>query len=193
MKKITVIAIIFAFFITKGNAQDNQPVNHHEFTGSIILLGDVQIIGLAVDVVGGVLTLGQAVRPGSYNFITPSINYKYWFNRRVALGTSVLLDINSVLIRRAKGESFEERTRYIPTFAAEFSVHYLNSKWVQLYGMVGTGVSIAISPDAIIKTVVIPNFHLSPFGLRVGKDIGGFFEIGYGYKGILNFGISYKF
>ena len=35
-------------------------------------------------------------------------------------------------------------------------------------------------------------FHINAIGFRFGKSIGGFLELGYGYKGILNFGFSLK-
>ena len=35
-------------------------------------------------------------------------------------------------------------------------------------------------------------FHISALGFRFGKKIGGFAEIGYGYKGVVNFGLSVK-
>ncbi len=36
------------------------------------------------------------------------------------------------------------------------------------------------------------NFQLTPLGVRVGKKLAGFFELGFGYKGILILGISYQ-
>jgi outer membrane protein W len=35
-------------------------------------------------------------------------------------------------------------------------------------------------------------FHLSAFGVRFGKNIGGYVEVGYGYKGLVNLGVSFK-
>ncbi len=37
-----------------------------------------------------------------------------------------------------------------------------------------------------------PTGHLCAAGLRFGKKFGGFFEIGIGNKGLLNFGLSYR-
>ncbi|MDZ7738042.1 MAG: hypothetical protein U5K32_03030 [Bacteroidales bacterium] len=37
------------------------------------------------------------------------------------------------------------------------------------------------------------HFQVSPLGFRLGKQIGAFAEIGFGYKGILNAGISAYF
>jgi hypothetical protein len=37
------------------------------------------------------------------------------------------------------------------------------------------------------------NFHLNALGVRVGNKLAGRAEIGFGYKGIINAGISYQF
>lgn len=37
------------------------------------------------------------------------------------------------------------------------------------------------------------NFHINALGVRVGKKLAGTAEIGFGYKGIINAGISYMF
>lgn len=36
-------------------------------------------------------------------------------------------------------------------------------------------------------------FQVTPFGLRVGRALGGFAEIGLGYKGLFNYGLTYRF
>jgi hypothetical protein len=35
--------------------------------------------------------------------------------------------------------------------------------------------------------------HLSLIGIHVGRKLGGFAEFGFGYKGLMNYGFSYKF
>ncbi|MCK4288204.1 MAG: hypothetical protein KAW86_03280, partial [Bacteroidales bacterium] len=37
------------------------------------------------------------------------------------------------------------------------------------------------------------NFQITAVGVRLGKSLGGFMELGFGYKGLLNFGLSYQF
>jgi hypothetical protein len=38
----------------------------------------------------------------------------------------------------------------------------------------------------------IPNVYFSPLGLKIGRRLSGYCELGIGYKGILNFGINCK-
>ena len=37
------------------------------------------------------------------------------------------------------------------------------------------------------------NYYLSFLGIHFGRKLGGFFETGLGYKGIINIGLSYKY
>ena len=36
-------------------------------------------------------------------------------------------------------------------------------------------------------------FQLNTIGMRIGKEIGGYMEFGFGFRGIVNFGISGRF
>jgi len=38
-----------------------------------------------------------------------------------------------------------------------------------------------------------PNLYFSPLGLSVGRQLNYFLELGFGYKGVVNTGLSYKF
>jgi len=35
--------------------------------------------------------------------------------------------------------------------------------------------------------------HISPFGIRIGRQFAGYLEVGYGYKGIVNGGLAFRF
>lgn len=76
--------------------------------------------------------------------------------------------------------------------------HYISKNWFQMY----SGASIAYtsqnadfttSSNLADKSDSYFNFHLNAVGFRFGKSLAGFLELGYGYKGIANVGISYQF
>jgi len=85
------------------------------------------------------------------------------------------------------------------TIATEGKILYLNDKGVSLYGTIGVGYSFNYhhinKPKEWVNITPRKN-HLngffSPIGVCFGEKFGGFFEAGYGYKGILNTGISYR-
>jgi len=84
---------------------------------------------------------------------------------------------------------------------ATFTVNYVNKPVVRLYSAVGLGVSVVFShirgssPGAVAETDRQAHFagQWTMIGLRVGRTVGGFFEIGMGSAAMLSGGISYKF
>jgi len=177
---------------------------HHEFYASGGLLNDNQLFSMVGDVLGAVFTLGQAVKPHKYWVLTPSIGYRYWFNKRIGIGVHFAFDKNSVeaIHRDTIRHEWEWRVhnRYFYTVAMDVNWSYMCKPICQLYGNAGMGVTLvqfsdnkATDPDARLKQFPFFNMHISPFGVRVGRDIAGFAEFGWGYKGFINAGLSVKF
>ena len=76
--------------------------------------------------------------------------------------------------------------------------HYYNSKIVSLYSGLSIGGFIwqnkVVNIDETNKTIDgFIAFQVNAFGIRVGKRIAGFAEIGFGNSGIINGGLSIKF
>jgi len=95
------------------------------------------------------------------------------------------------------------------TIAAEMTMVYMNKRRVQMYVLTGFGVSMSsvtsndpvnnsytpgIGPTMIFEPMTGTRFNwqLDPVCIRVGGKLAGFAELGLGYKGILNAGISYR-
>jgi len=84
---------------------------------------------------------------------------------------------------------------------ATFTVNYVNKPLVRLYSAAGLGVSMVFShvqgssPGALAETDRQVHFagQVTLIGLRVGRTVGGFVEIGVGSAAMLSGGISYKF
>ncbi|MDR1725419.1 MAG: hypothetical protein LBR28_03400 [Bacteroidales bacterium] len=193
MKKALLIFIITLISINT-QAQEIAPseIKHHEITISEGFFNDVQLFNLVGDILGAAITNTYSIRPESYNLFTPSITYRYWFNKYISLGGMVSFDMNTVLLKK-NNEQWERHYRYSPTFACEFQAYYLNTTYVQLFGMVGLGFTINSVSKSDYPTVQFYNFQITPFGIRIGKSFGVFCEVGYGYKGFINTGLSYKF
>lgn len=84
------------------------------------------------------------------------------------------------------------------TIAPEVQVTYKTLPLVKMYGNVGMGVTLVNEKIAGNKgTETIKGdyfaFQVTPFGIRVGKKLAGFGEAGYGYKGAVSLGLSYRF
>jgi len=87
--------------------------------------------------------------------------------------------------------------RYLYTLAFESNLTYIKRHNFQLYAAAGIGYSLGkdeYSMDTGKKdsgTVGFMVFHLSPIAFKFGNRLAFFSELGFGYKGIANFGISY--
>ena len=176
---------------------------HHEIYAGVGLLNDNQLFSFFGDILGTVFTLGQAVQPNKYSAFTPSIGYKYWFNKHVGLGAHFAFDFNSVrVIHRSDiiGNYHNADTvihkRYFYTMALDATFNYMYRPACQLYGNIGMGITLVRfsnnNAEAGLKQFPFFNMHISPFGVRFGKMVGGFVEIGWGYKGFINAGLSVK-
>lgn len=85
----------------------------------------------------------------------------------------------------------------VVTFAAELNIFYYTAENIQLYGMLGVGQrTYSETGGSSTYTEVFPrnfiNTQWTPIGLRFGRTLGGYVEFGFGYKGIINTGISYR-
>jgi len=166
------------------------------------LLNDNQMAAMLSDVIFTVLTLGYLVEPGTYHAFTPFLGYRYCFKKRFSLGGIFAFDYNSVkLYNSAEPDQKREVKRYYMTFAVEPKFNYMYRPAFQLYGYLGLGLTIITfgnvsfddGSNAEISRVPYINAHLTPIGMRFGKEFGGFVEFGYGYKGIVNAGVNYRF
>lgn len=68
---------------------------------------------------------------------------------------------------------------------------FLSKKYVQLYSQVSMGVGILMEKSQTSSTQATLSAHLSYFGVRVGKSVYGFGELGFGNRGLIMIGAGY--
>ncbi len=78
--------------------------------------------------------------------------------------------------------------RYITT-GLEAGYHYISKPLIQIY----SGFGIAYSFETNSSNLNSFLWHLNALGIRVGKSLAFFGELGFGYNGILSIGGSYQF
>ena len=97
------------------------------------------------------------------------------------------------------GQLEGELKRSFITVAIEGQYRYQNMKKIQLYSGLGIGYTFGseiLNPPADSgnesSSGSINQFawQINAIGMRIGNSIAGFIEFGYGYKGIVNAGIS---
>jgi len=216
MKKIflSLVCVGMIFSVSAQEVQQAQvSIPKHEVYGGLGLFNDNQMIAMVGDIIGTIFTLGYLVEPHEYNMLTPFVGYRYNFTKRFSLGGMLAFDSNSVKVAKdmnedgklSENEMLDKQIvkRHYLTFAVEPKFNYVAKPAFQLYGYLGLGATIInfgsvktfTNGDQPKANSSIPHFnaHFTPIGMRFGKDIGGFLEFGYGYKGIFNAGVSYCF
>ena len=95
-------------------------------------------------------------------------------------------------------------TQQATTIAPEIYYVYLYRKYFEAYTLLGAGASFITTTTTTNATPYAPastvteakdglKMQYTPIGIRVGGHLSGFVELGFGYKGIVNTGISFRF
>lgn len=76
------------------------------------------------------------------------------------------------------------------TAGVTMDFYYLSKPKFSVYGNLGVCAILCTEGEKFNQ--IFPTFGIYPLGLKFGKNAGGFIEVGYGHKGILNFGAFIK-
>jgi len=117
-----------------------------------------------------------------------NISYKYRPLKKLYVGLSFICDFDNAVKTNKNGTNFGISNFNLYTIALEIKYLYLNNKIIQLYGFLGAGYSLTFNKE--FNDLKFFNGQLTPLGIRIGNKIGGFAEIGFGYKGVANIGLS---
>lgn len=189
MKKVILSALLLTFF-SGVRAQDSE-------TGL-----------LRVNVMGGLYTtkdihtaivhqFGEGVW-GTHNSFTYFMDFSFYRTDIIEVGIS--LGYQEAGLRHNTRDPFFNNDNLL-------SIHYytflpqIRFNWIyddsifELYSGVGLGLTMV---DAQYRDrfsngfYPLPAIHLNWIGMRLGRDFGGFMELGLGTKGLISGGISYR-
>lgn len=88
---------------------------------------------------------------------------------------------------------------YVISLMPQVNFYYLRTDLVSLYSGLAVGGSLYLEEDRNIdgknkyETNFNVAFQVNGIGIRVGKQVAGYAEFGFGNKGIINLGISGRF
>jgi hypothetical protein len=132
---------------------------------------------------------------GALNF-----GYKrYFVKNKIAVSANITYSQINTNYTHTNTDSLSFKTKdYLIAFMPAFEYHYLNKKIVQLYSGVQLGLFVYNQKYQDYKSEIKHKeinfaFQVDAFGVRVGKQIGGFIELGFGFGGIVKVGISGRF
>ncbi len=149
---------------------------------------------------------------GSYNSATTNsgsifLTYRYAICSRLSFGATAgteFVDFDHYSNNGPRTQPPVLLGKYkanISTIAFEVKPVYYNGSLFQFYGLVGLGGryyrETQVYGQATGNTNAFPNYFFNsqwtPLGVRAGRQLSGFAELGLGYKGLVNAGLCYRF
>ena len=133
-----------------------------------------------------------------------SASYIYNINKLLSFGAFFTYMSNSHLVKnRVTGEILQEGDNYNFSITPSLRILYMRRELINLYGQLGFGLGINrynfanygvdYDPDNW-KYDPFLSWHVTLFGISVGRKVFGFFEYGVGNAGgLCNVGIGYRF
>jgi opacity protein-like surface antigen len=221
MKKVIVVFLLSVLSVPYLAAQnENSHKGESEVSANIAFVSTTKMLAVLSNIVGSVVTFGIYSPANIKNSPDIGVAYRYYLSNRFALGGSFMYMNNrydATFINFQDGRDVAG-TGIIHFFkiSAEAKLDYYRSEWFSCYGFLGLGIDIinnrytpsknanAVSEgeDEETKNLIrspnssvfpFPNAHICPIGISVGKAFGGFAELGFGYKGVINVGLYGRF
>ncbi|MDR0811548.1 MAG: hypothetical protein LBN23_04685 [Paludibacter sp.] len=201
MKKLIFAFIAICVFT---NYSVSAQKSTHEFSAYYAAASDNQMIDVFQKIFNSVLSAGY-YQPDDIKYTGDfGLTYRYNISDRFAVGATALYgqsnynayDVNNLEQRVFMGKGVTSFT----TIAAEAKLNYYSNDILSLYGFLGAGATLwnykyekkagSTEPEPVkIAPATMFNFQVTPFGISVGKKVGGFAEVGFGYKGLAAVGI----
>ena len=192
-KPVIILTLSAVLFSTAGFGQTRR----HDLSIHFGVLSSDQVIDIFGDPARIVIPLGSFEKMDMKFSGVPFLTYHYSANDRFGFGGAVGTygSSGSLGAGDAIVGPFKERSTVV---AAELDYHWIMRPGFQLYSGAGFGVRVrrgtytdGAETDTVTKA--LPAFHLNAVGLRVGRKVAFFAELGLGYKGVLAIGLNGQF
>ena len=189
MKKTIILIGLLLVLPASIFAQEKK----HEFVLGYGVTTHYAIREQMADIVGLVITLGvfdAGFKSGTGAFV---LGYRYSVREKISIGLDgSYTKLKSVL--KVGGEVVGNLNKHFYTIAPYVSYNYVKNGNLSMYSGIGLGYAFVKNVyttgdgNEIVNTGEFA-FHINAFGVRYGNKISAYAEAGYGYKGIMNFGV----
>jgi hypothetical protein len=175
----------------------------HEFKVGIGLLSAPQFKGLG-EMLSSESTPGGSITTESTYSAVLHLSYNYYIQPKWDIGFSFIYEQQTHTQEAVALGLLRSSVKYSDAYYSLLvSTHY---HWVQaglidLYSGGGLGYSMT-NREVKEKSGLIPlaegskggqlAYQITPFGMRIGRTFNGFFELGYGNKGLLVLGVALR-
>lgn len=204
MKKSIIMIAIGVMFSASVKAQTGKHEIRISYSeGSSVKLKD-EVLGGFADVIAGALLPGSNtyVQKDSRQIGVFGLGYRNQITERLKVGADLgYMKSDQTFSPKAgtkdnTGDIKKTQHFFIAMPVAEYS--YIKTPWLNFYGSAAAGINLTSSTERKNGRAAKDNklgfaYQVSPAGLRVGKKLAGFVEVGYGNKGIVTAGISFGF
>jgi hypothetical protein len=194
MPRTILVRLIFLFVLpgSAGNTVYGQAIKGQvEVSAGVGMISFYRIVDKVISLNGD-----NYRSSGAYNF-----SYRYYVTRRFSFGVNLAYEyVNShrdVTVYGVRGNSDQQR---FLTMSPEVTFTYVDRRrhrsglrlyWLAAWGI--TSVSDKFPGENPDRAFVPLGIQITPVGVRVGHDLAGYAELGFGYKGLLSAGLSYRF
>ena len=202
---ITVFFLMFLLLSPALLAQETN-LSKNDFPKNEINLGYGMLTGveianaMAFPMFGimGIAIMRDTIKdfnPSAYGCV--SFNYQRYITRWVSVGGT--LSLNPVTMQLTSKHGLDlSYSMYLLSVMPRVNFYYINKGLFSLYSGLEAGCTLGVYSDrsgtsnqnSFGSTFA---FQLNTIGMRIGKEIGGYMEFGFGFRGMVNFGISGRF
>lgn len=158
----------------------------------------------ATSLVTSVITGEKLTHKDGSSQMAFTLHYSYAIKDRWMLGTSLAYqNIKGNLFLDGEKSGYSHSAVY--SLGVESNYRYISKPKFQMYSGLGAGYAFGKTTFKLGDELEFKNtnkdtskinymtYHLTALGFRVGKKLAVFAELGVGYKGIINGGMSYQF
>lgn len=195
MRRLFLLSMLFIFCLSGINAQYKK----NEIELGIGLWNLNEIINTATDII--ISSVPQQAEMANGNSLgSIHVGYKYRPFERLGVGGLFAFDYAyaDAMLHDQKIGKF---VKHHYTLAAEVDYIYLNFEKFKMYALGGVGGTIynlnylddVNSNENDSNNIPYFTFQITPIGIKYGERFGGFLEVGFGYRGILNAGVFVRF
>ncbi len=193
MKKLITLLILSGILQIAGFAQNKR----HEIVAGYGMASHQTFKEITVNLAVTILTVGNVntvYQSGSGTFY---LGYRYHISKHFSMGIDAAYQSILEEVRNSDERVGNLKRKYITTTALT-NISYINRPAFQLYSTISAGYIqgkayyTPVEGEDESMTDGFFGFQVNPVGIRFGRTFGGFVELGYGYKGVLNFGLSVK-
>lgn len=201
-KKNMVLKLLLMYFLLVPlfTARATSQPGHHELSVSYGVMSSTEMVrnGIIDDVLP-ILTIGLVKLETKNTRVTGPVLFSWKYIPKSRWGFGVLAGYVKGSFDEITGSYwFEGQTvnhcKYSAfTIAPETDFRYIQREKFTLYSSAAVGLTfLAEELDGSTEKRTYGDAHLSLIGLRYGQKLGAFAELGFGFKGLINFGINLK-